>query len=374
MSRDQRVRDNWALVYAQRMSTGKRQPVLVLFCLVDEFLGAQKMHFEFMIEGLRSVCRELLRRDMGFRLVGGDPAVKVPEIISELDASILITDFSPLRIKRKWIQQISMRVDIPFFEVDAHNIVPCWTASQKAEYGAYTIRPKLRRLLGDYLVEIPRIRRHPHPWEEDLDWEGFEGSNAPLWIVPGENEALGAARGFIASGLRKYHGERNDPSLDGQSNLSPYLHFGQLSAQRLALEVLNSEAPGISREAFLEELIVRRELSDNFCYYNEDYDSTRGFPDWARRTLEEHRTDRREYTYSLEEFEGARTHDELWNAAQLEMVRRGKMHGYMRMYWAKKLLEWSETPEMALETGIYLNDRYELDGRDPNGYAGMAWS
>jgi deoxyribodipyrimidine photo-lyase len=376
MSRDQRVRDNWALVYAQRLSISKRQPLLVLFCLVDEFLGAQKRHYDFMMEGLRGVGRELSRRGMGFRLVGGNPADKVPEMISEFDVSILISDFSPLRIKRKWVQEISTCVDIPLFEVDAHNIVPCWTASQKAEYGAYTIRPKLRRLLVEYLVKIPRTRRHPHPWEEDedLDWERFEGSNAPRWIAPGENEALRSAREFIARGLRKYPGERNDPSLGGQSNLSPYLHFGQLSAQRLALEVLNSKVPEPSREAFLEELIVRRELSDNFCYYNENYDSTKGFPEWARRTLDDHLADKREYTYSLEEFEEARTHDELWNAAQLEMVKRGKMHGYMRMYWAKKLLEWSETPEVALGTGIYLNDRYELDGRDPNGYVGMAWS
>ena len=165
--------------------------------------------------------------------------------------------------------------------------------------------------------------------------------------------------------------DRNNPNLDGQSNLSPYLHFGQIAASRVALEVIKSMKDA---GAFLEELIVRRELSDNFCYYNQNYDNLQGFPAWARSTLEEHSRDRREYLYTVEELERGSTHDDLWNAAQLEMVQRGKMHGYMRMYWAKKILEWTESPAEALRAAIYLNDRYELDGRDPNGYVGAAWS
>ena len=158
------------------------------------------------------------------------------------------------------------------------------------------------------------------------------------------------------------------------SDLSPYLHFGQIAPQRVAREIQQADAPPEAKQAFLEELIVRRELSDNFCWYNPDYDKFSGFPEWAQKTLDQHRDDRREYLYSLEEFEQGRTHDALWNAAQLEMVLRGKMHGYLRMYWAKKILEWTASPEEALEIAIYLNDRYELDGRDPNGYVGVAWS
>ena len=162
--------------------------------------------------------------------------------------------------------------------------------------------------------------------------------------------------------------------MTGQSDLSPYLHFGQIAPQRVAWEIQQSDAPREAKQAFLEELIVRRELSDNFCWYNPDYDKFSGFPEWARKTLDQHRLDQRDFLYSLEEFEPGRTHDALWNAAQLEMVSRGKMHGYMRMYWAKKILEWTNSPEEALEIAIYLNDRYELDGRDPNGYVGVAWS
>ncbi len=193
------------------------------------------------------------------------------------------------------------------------------------------------------------------------------------WIQPGEKSARRALRQFIREKLPRYDEMRNDPTKDGQSNLSPYLHFGQISAQRVALEVSKTRGHKESRDAFLEELIVRRELSDNFCFYNADYDNFEGFPDWAKKTLNDHRRVRREYIYSLEDFENATTHDELWNAAQVEMARTGKMHGYMRMYWGKKILEWTKSPEEALEIAIYLNDRYELDGREANGYTGIAW-
>jgi deoxyribodipyrimidine photo-lyase len=174
--------------------------------------------------------------------------------------------------------------------------------------------------------------------------------------------------------LNGYALQRNDPALDATSNLSPYLHFGNISAQRVALTVQAVHGKKNAKEAFLEELIVRRELADNFCFYNKDYDTFKGFPAWAMKTLHEHRDDKREYIYSLPQFERAETHDPLWNAAQMEMITQGETHGYMRMYWCKKILEWTRTPEEAIRTAIFLNDKYELDGRDPNGYAGVAWS
>jgi deoxyribodipyrimidine photo-lyase len=214
-----------------------------------------------------------------------------------------------------------------------------------------------------------------------IDWEGVLTKlkidrDVPEvdWIRAGEGAARRALSAFVKRKLPLYDEMRNDPSKDGQSHLSPYVHFGQLAAQRIALEVRKAAAPSSSKDSFLEELVVRRELSDNFCYYNPHYDTFQGFPDWAKTTLDLHRKDRREYLYSLEEFEHAKTHDDAWNAAQKEMVLRGKMHGYMRMYWGKKILEWTESPEDALKIAIYLNDTYELDGRDPNGYVGIAWS
>jgi deoxyribodipyrimidine photo-lyase len=194
------------------------------------------------------------------------------------------------------------------------------------------------------------------------------------WIEPGQKAARKMLRHFIKQKLNAYEAQRNDPNLDALSILSPFLHFGQISAQRVALEVQKADIPEDDKAAFLEESIVRRELADNYCYYNEKYDNFRGFPDWARKSLDEHRKDKREYKYTLMQFEGGLTHDGLWNAAQMEMVKTGKMHGYMRMYWAKKILEWTKTPEEAQKIAIILNDKYELDGRDPNGYTGIAWS
>ncbi|MDD5644415.1 MAG: deoxyribodipyrimidine photolyase, partial [bacterium] len=194
------------------------------------------------------------------------------------------------------------------------------------------------------------------------------------WIEPGEKAALRTLRNFIKNGLPGFASQRNDPNMGAESNLSPYLHFGQISAQRAALEINKSPASKEAKEAFLEELIIRRELADNYCLYNKNYDNPAGFPDWAKKTLSEHKKDKREYTYSLKQLETAGTHDALWNAAQLQMLKTGKMHGYMRMYWAKKILEWTESPEQAQKIAVYLNDKYELDGRDPNGYAGIAWS
>lgn len=194
------------------------------------------------------------------------------------------------------------------------------------------------------------------------------------WIKSGEDEAHLVMKYFLENKLFLYDKKRNDPTKDGQSNLSPYLHFGQISAQRIVLEVMKTNADEQSKNTFLEELIVRKELSDNYCFYNMNYDNFNGLPEWAKKTLNKHRDDRRKYIYTLEQFENAKTHDDLWNAAQMEMVKKGKMHGYMRMYWAKKILEWSESPEQAFKIAIYLNDKYELDGRDPNGYTGIAWS
>ncbi|MGD8924028.1 MAG: deoxyribodipyrimidine photolyase, partial [Syntrophobacterales bacterium] len=194
------------------------------------------------------------------------------------------------------------------------------------------------------------------------------------WLLPGEKAAADILDQFLTTKLSTYSSKRNDPNEYAVSHLSPYLHFGQISAQRVALEVRKRKVSKASKDDFLEELIVRRELSDNFCYYNPDYDKFAGFPEWAQKTLDEHRNDKREYIYSLEQFESGKTHDDLWNAAQSEMVKTGKMHGYMRMYWAKKILEWTSSPEDALEIAILLNDKYELDGRDTNGYVGIAWS
>jgi len=384
MSRDQRMDDNWALLFAQEEALKRSSPLIVLFCLAPEFLGATIRQYMFMIKGLREVEKSLKEKNISFIILTGSPKENISEFVRVHKVSCLITDFDPLRVKREWKNAVAEIISVPFYEVDAHNIVPCWIASQKQEYAAYTFRPKINRLIPEFIGDFPRIKKHPFAWNNRsnaTDWDGILKSlridmTVPevSWIEPGEKAAQKTLSRFLRYGLENYNAYRNDPTKNAQSDLSPYFHFGHLSAQRVANDVLNSNVANLSKDTFLEELVVRRELSDNFCFYGPAYDNFNGFPDWARKTLNKHRKDKRPYIYTAHQLENASTHDELWNAAQTEMVLRGKMHGYMRMYWAKKILEWTESPETALQVAIYLNDKYELDGRDPNGYTGIAWS
>jgi deoxyribodipyrimidine photo-lyase len=384
MSRDQRANDNWALLSAQELALQKKQALSVVFCLVPKFLGATIRQYGFMLRGLQETAETLKRKNVAFYLLQGNPGEEIPRFVEKYGVSALVTDFDPLKIKQKWKKQVTSKIRIPFHEVDSHNIVPCWTASDKQEYGAYTLRPKIRRLLPEFLEEFSTQKKHPFAWKGKTAQPNWAKIRQNLkvnktvselqWIKPGEEAAHRALRDFIKRRLLAYPEDRNDPNKNGQSNLSPYLHFGQISAQRVALEAKKADVASESKDAFLEELIVRRELSDNFCFYNSNYDNPDGFPNWAKKTLREHKKDTREYIYSRKELENAKTHDNLWNAAQIEMVTRGKMHGYMRMYWAKKILQWTMSVEEAMDIAIYLNDKYELDGRDPNGYAGIAWS
>jgi deoxyribodipyrimidine photo-lyase len=385
MSRDQRIRDNWALLYCQHKALEYHVPMVVVFCLVQEFSGAEKRHYQFMVEGLKQIARGLGELNISFHLLQGEPVSMIPKFLKKIKAGLLITDFDPLKIKRSWQEGVNRKSNIPMVEVDAHNIVPCWEASQKQEYAAYTLRPKIHKRLFEFLEPFPEI--HKHPVSADIvapvhiDWQSVLrnlkvediGGNITVF-KSGEQEAGLVLKRFIKEKLDRYNADRNDPTKSGVSDLSPYLHFGQISAQRIAHDIENETENSPSKEAFLEELIVRRELSDNFCYYNPCYNAFNGFPAWARKTLSDHRLDTREFIYSFGQFENAETHDPLWNACQMEMVKRAKMHGYMRMYWAKKILEWTPSVEEALQIAITLNDRYELDGRDANGYAGIAWA
>lgn len=401
MSRDQRAHDNRALTHAADCAHAAGVGLVVLFCLRKRFAHATARVVDFMLPGLAEVEAELRQKHIPLVVVVGDPGVEIPKFIRAVDAHALVADMSPLRPVVHWKRAVAAHIHIPFVEVDAHNVVPVWTASQKQEFGAYTLRPKLHRLVPQFLATgLPQLRAFaPHNLQSHppVQWkhvrtavEVEEAVPALLNVVPGPHAARRALDRFIADRLSGYDADRNDPTREGQSGLSPYLHFGQLSAERVVHEVLQASRVSIevalherkngaagmrgSVSAFIEELVVRRELADNFCFYNAEYDSVKGFPAWARKSLEEHKADAREHVYTLRELELAQTKDELWNAAQLQMMQQGKMHGYLRMYWAKKILEWSATPQTAMRHAIYLNDRYSLDGRDPNGYAGIAWS
>ena len=382
MSREQRVADNWALLWAQQEALSRERGLQVIYCYDPIHCCRTPRHAVFVLHGLAELQQRLSGYNIGFFLLEGEPVESISAHLRRHDCHLLATDFSPLRNKRHLLEQLCGRLVLPIVEIDSHNIIPAWTASGKKEYGAYTIRPKINRLLPDYLTDFPELQVHPYEAASAaqpiavsrLAAQAKNLSAGELcWLTSGENAAQRAMRRALSS-LEDYAQNRNDPTKDAQSGMSPYLHFGQLSPQRLAWEVYHSSLSQDTRECYLEELIVRRELADNFCLYEPCYDGFAGFPDWARKSLDEHRNDIREFRYSLEEFKQAQTHEPLWNSCQLDLVKRGKLHGYLRMYWAKKILEWSAGPEEALEYAIALNDTYSIDGSDPNGYAGIAWA
>lgn len=289
---------------------------------------------------------------------------------------------------REWVDKIknSLPKNLPFVQIDAHNIVPVLVVSDKQEYAARTIRNKINSKLGEFLTEFPPVIKHPHKaakefQSEKIDWQAALDSvkvdttvGEVTWLKPGYRNGIDMLESFISKRLKVYD-KRNDPNIDALSNLSPYFHFGQISVQRAVLEVKKHKSKYSQNvESFCEEAIVRRELSDNFCYFNKNYDNLLGAADWAKKTLDDHRKDKRDYIYSLKELDDAHTHDDLWNSAQIQLKKEGKLHGFLRMYWAKKILEWTETPEQALEFAIYLNDRYNFDGRDPNGFVGCKYA
>jgi deoxyribodipyrimidine photo-lyase len=384
MSRDQRVHDNWALLFAQEKAKQYNVPFIVCFNFVDSFLNAPLRHYHFMLEGLQEVVAQLQKYQIPFYFVEGQPQETLPALAQQLQLGAVVTDFSPLKVGRNWRSQVAQALTIPLVEVDAHNLVPCWVASPKQEFAAYTFRPKIHKLLPEFLTDFPPLQKQDTvelpvaPTREIVVPKILERLAVDLdvkpvtWVKAGETAARQTLENFIHHRLSSYDHDRNDPTLEAQSELSPYLHYGQLSAQRIAWELQHHHGP--SSAAFLEELIVRRELSDNFCFYNQNYDSVKGFPKWAQQTLAKHASDPRPTHYGRADLEAGTTSDPAWNAAQHELVQRGKLHGYMRMYWAKQLLNWTKDVQQALHWAIYLNDKYSLDGRDPNGYVGIAWS
>ncbi|XP_038272608.1 deoxyribodipyrimidine photo-lyase-like [Dermochelys coriacea] len=387
MSRDQRVQDNWAFLYAQRLALKQQLPLHVCFCLVPKFLEATIRHFGFMLKGLQEVAEECQELDIPFHLLIGFAKDVLPAFVTDHGLGGVVTDFSPLRVPMQWVEDIKERLpgDVPFVQVDAHNIVPCWVASDKQEYGARTIRRKIHDRLSEFLTEFPPVIKHPFPptaLAEPIDWSACRASlqvdcsvKEVRWATPGTAAGLAVLESFIGERLKSFGTDRNNPTRAALSNLSPWFHFGQVSVQRAILEVQKYRSQyKESVDGFIEEAVVRRELADNFCYYNRNYDKVEGAYDWAKTTLKLHAQDKRSHLYELKQLEEGKTHDPLWNAAQLQMVHEGKMHGFLRMYWAKKILEWTRSPKEALKFAIYLNDRYELDGRDPNGYVGCMWS
>ena len=382
MIRDKRVSDNWSLLVAQQIAIKNKVPLIVCFQFIGKFPDSNIRQNGFLFKGLLETRHTLQKLNIEFLFLQGRPEKVINQLIEKRSIGTVVVDHNPLNVYRRRIKRVIGKTYIPFYQVDAHNIVPCWKASGKKEYAAYTIRPKIKNNLKRYLTDIPQVIRHPYGTSQmkDLSLNSIlsgivQDSTVKEvdWVNPGEIAAKDILS-KLKTKLKGYSSNRNDPTKAALSDLSPYFHFGHIAPQRVAWEIHKSKLQKEDKDAFLEEMIIRRELSDNFCEYEPEYDQFEGFHAWSQKTLNEHRNDEREYIYPLGQFEAAETHDDLWNAAQNEMKITGKMHGYMRMYWAKKILEWTPSPEIAQQIAIDLNDKYELDGRDPNGYTGIAWS
>ena len=385
MQRTQRGRENEALNHAIEQANSLKLPIICAFSLYDQFPNAERRHFRFMIQGLIDASRELSEKNVPFIIRFGHPPQIINQLVTEIQPALIVSDENPLKIPTLWRESLAQEVKVAFHLVDSDVVIPT-RHFIKEEYAARTIRPKIHKVLASYLKPVPNPKAN-HACIEGTTPAGEPLNETHLMSllnvggaseIPaykgGSVEAHNRLKLFITKRLSRYSTERNEPTPYMTSELSAHLHFGNIDPINVVLKVLESGGPQSSIDSYIEEFIVRRELAINYCLFNPNYDSLKGCPDWALKTLAKHKDDPRTFLYTFEQLERGESHDPLWNASQKEMVLTGRMHNYMRMYWAKKILEWSPDAETAFETTLKLNDRWEMDGRDANGYTGVAWA
>ena len=385
-----RAHHNPALEFAIEEGNRLGLPVVACFGLLDGANGfpeANARHYAFLLQGLADAKAGLESRGVGFVMRKASPA----EIAIDLarDAALLVLDRGYLAIQKRWYGEIAKAVEARIVQVEGDVVVPVEAASAKHEFAARTLRPKLHRLWDDFLEPLT-ARKVKHkadglklPSEVDpsdpmkvLAGMTLDTEVAPVKrFVGGETQARQRLKAFLADGLSGYGNGRNRPEAAAASHMSPYLHFGQISPVEIALAVRAAKTGDADDNgAYLEELIVRRELASNHVFYTEGYDSyAKAVPDWAQKTLAEQAGDPRPHRYSEAQLAAGKTHDVYWNAAQAEMRETGYMHNQLRMYWGKKILEWSPSAQVGFERTLRLNNRYFLDGRDANSFTNVAW-
>lgn len=385
MEHAQRAENNPALERAASHANELGRPLVVLFTVDPNYPDGNARHFTFMLEGLQETITAIQKRGAHFSLRTGSPPDTAAEMAQR--AAVVVTDRGYLRHLRQWRQQVAHECGCLMEQVDADVIVPVALASDKQETAARTFRPKVHRMVGDF-TELPRAVKLKNPakdiafradkdltdvaaFVEDL---GCDASVGPVdWIAGGTRQARLRLKAFLSDDLDQYGDGRSDITDRHVSIMSPYLHLGQISPLELYLAVNNASAREDSRSAYIEELLVRRELAKNFVHYNTKYDQYDALPGWARDTLSQHRSDERENIYTKSQLENSKTDDPYWNAAMREMRLTGYLHNYMRMYWGKRVLGWMKDPKVAHKTLLDLNNKYFLDGRDANSFTNVAW-
>ncbi|MGL4652290.1 deoxyribodipyrimidine photo-lyase [Cetobacterium sp.] len=381
MQETQRVNYNFSLQKSIEEANKLKIPLYVVFNFIKDYPEASERHFKFMLQGLRDVSNTLKENGIQFFLLEGDLENNILEISK--DAKILIWDKSYLRYQRHIREKLLEKLDLTIIEIESNSVVPVEVVSSKEEYSAKTFRDKYVKVKDEFLKENEYKIKIEFVYDDIVDNKFKKKDKSSVFIpedkllldggfIGGEIEAKKILQKFIDEKLEFYSDK--GPDNEWASKLSPYLHFGQISSLQIWSELNKIEGFEAQKNEFLEELLIRRELAINFVYYNEKYDSWDGISyKWAYETLEKHSSDERQYLYDLEELENYKTHDIYWNAAQKQMVDTGYMESYMRMYWCKKILEWSDSPQKAYEIAIKLNNKYFYDGRDPNSYTGVAW-
>ncbi len=382
----QRTRFNHALEYAVGEANRLGLPVLVCYGIAEGIPEANARHWAFLLEGLAEVEPALRERGIAF-VARRQPPVETA-LLYAADAALVVCDRAYQKPVRRFYADFAERAPCRVVQVEGEVDVPVETASPKHEYAARTLRIKLRKLVPQYLApldEQPVAHRADHlVFESTLDLSDVPRLVATLRtdqsVQPVRRFKGGAAQAeaslnhYLDARFRNYATVRGRPEAGAASHMSPYLHYGQISPVALALRVqAATTGDEDDKAAYLEELIVRRELAMNHIFYEPNYDSYEAAPDWARKTLDAHRGDLRPYLYTPEQFEHGETHDRYWNAAMMEMRETGYMHNHMRMYWGKKILEWSASPEEAFETALQLNNKFFIDGRDANSFTNVTW-
>ncbi len=383
MQQAQRARWNDALEYAATQANERALPLVVCFGLTS-YPDANVRHYTFMLEGLVETAEALKKRQIQFVLQLGDPAEVALKIGRR--AALIVCDRGYLRLQKQWRATLVQKAKCAVMQVECDVIVPVEVASEKQEFAARTLRPKVMRVFEDYLAEPTAVRLEKSSLGLRLGGEevklalqqrlDLDESVPPVtqFFQGGTSAAEKIFRRFLRTKFADYREHRNQPQTSDVSHMSKYLHFGQISPAWLAREARKDKSAGAENiRSFIDELLVRRELTMNFCDQNQHYDRYAALPEWARKSLGKHRPDPREYTYSRAELEAGATHDPYWNAAMREMRVTGYMHNSMRMYWGKKIIEWSPTPEEAHATALALNNKYFLDGRDANSFANIGW-